>query len=45
MTATESGTWWWRETTPQDAGDWLRVDVGSVSGSPGHVNLCLTITQ
>jgi hypothetical protein len=25
-----------------DAGDWVRVDVGTVSGTPGHVNVCAT---
>jgi hypothetical protein len=27
------------------AGDWLRLDIGTVSGSPGHVTLCFTFTQ
>lgn len=27
-----------------DAGDWLRVDIGTVSGTPGHVNVCTTFT-
>ena len=28
-----------------DAGDWLRLDVGSVTGSPGHVTVCVTFTE
>jgi hypothetical protein len=28
-----------------DAGDWLRLDVGTVTGTPGHVNVCVTYTK
>jgi len=27
-----------------DAGDWIRVDVGTVSGTPGQLAVCLTFT-
>lgn len=25
MTSARAATWWWRETTPQDGGDWVRL--------------------
>lgn len=28
-----------------DAGDWIRMDIGTVTGTPGHVVGCLTITR
>jgi hypothetical protein len=27
-----------------DAGDWTRIDVGTISGTPGHLNICVTFT-
>ncbi|MGI9538556.1 MAG: hypothetical protein ACR2N6_00230 [Miltoncostaeaceae bacterium] len=27
------------------SGDWLRLDIGTVSGSPGHVTVCLSADQ
>lgn len=27
------------------AGDWVRVDIGAISGSPGHVTVCVSFTQ
>jgi hypothetical protein len=26
------------------AGNWMRVLVGTVTGTPGHVNVCVTFT-
>jgi hypothetical protein len=27
------------------SGNWLRVDVGTVTGTPGQVNVCVTVSQ
>jgi hypothetical protein len=25
-----------------DANDWVRIDIGTVTGAPGHLNVCVT---
>lgn len=32
------------DDTAVDAGDWMRIDVGTVTGSVGHVSFCVTYT-
>lgn len=39
--STESGA---VDDSTIDAGDWLRVDVGAVTGAPGHATVCVTFT-
>jgi hypothetical protein len=39
--ATESGG---IDDTAVDAGDWMRIAVGTVTGTPGHANLCVSFT-